>query len=1126
MATALDAESNECADMAIPPTPPSSPLALIAARARHPDLGRRRALICIGCETSMPSGNVEWSFSELWARTIAAASYLRTKQRAVLRSGKEPPLLSPLQRASNRSHVIGVMVEEGLELAVAELAIAVAGCAISPLCTSDPPSRLASVLEDISCATVIVDSQRDPAAVTRLCQASRMRKDGIQDLLVLEASKLLDADDANMMSDDSIDETDPESLSHVFFTSGSTGRPKGCILTRNALAYYCEAKNMAQGVREGDIVFVASPHTFDPSLGDFFATWAAGAVVALAPRSLIFTQLGTCLANTGATHVTTTPSMLTTISTPLHIPLPNLRVVVLGGETAPASLMVAWHSVVPTLLVTYGVTECCVYQTYDIVHDVCQRRSLGKPLSRHGCRILLVREPGDYPFDFLAENEPADTTAEVWIAGPMVGLGYANAPELTEERFRVIETDGVVERWFRTGDIVRRVLRHDGSSMVEIIGRRDTQVKMNGQRVELGEIEAAVQSSELVSAAACVISSIGSAPHDVLTAHVVPSPTEIQLDEAMQTALELHASLKLAPHMVPRIFVTVQDGTMPLTSSGKVDKLELQRLQNKFTMSRETTQNKADMSWLEEKISHAWAEALGLPEDSISLGDNFGTLGGNSLSALRATRALIRSTDIKVETKVDDFIGIQSGEAAALLTAETTPNEAKACSFGLIDGPLAPCELMRRPILRDYANFLSRSGVLLDPSDKTDEGALHVDIRNPTYEQVHRKIDSREMRALIAACGNGRISLVRSLLWAGVCPNGRSSTGLTPLHTAAASGSRQAASCVRALLSAGADPTAATNAGTLPLHLAAARGDIETLQVLISAGSPVGVTDDDKQTILHLAARSGSNMAAEIASLACAPLSTRFGGLEAWDKWKRTAADWAQHYSNSEVLLTLRESGSRLNTLSTVLAELADSKKSNTSHRTQKPERKKARELSTMETLVTHLGGPSLNTSIQAAAGLREIVCANAKNRETARISGAFEPLTALVALAIPFLRGLQTGPAAQMTKSLEAAIHAAGALRNLSYGNPTNRRAAANAGAVETLAEVLRLYDARIRALNVVCHKSERQLAFLAASALINLTWKNDENKRRLDNLGISQILSRTHVPRDADTNGNLSIN
>ena len=62
---------------------------------------------------------------------------------------------------------------------------------------------------------------------------------------------------------------------------------------------------------------------------------------------------------------------------------------------------------------------------------------------------------------------------------------------------------------------------------------------------------------------------------------------------------------------------------------------------------------------------------------------------------------MIRSTDIKVETKVDDFIGIQSGEAAALLTAETTPNEAKACSFGLIDGPLAPCELMRRPILRD-----------------------------------------------------------------------------------------------------------------------------------------------------------------------------------------------------------------------------------------------------------------------------------------------------------------------------------------------------------------------------------------------------------------------------------------
>jgi len=265
------------------------------------------------------------------------------------------------------------------------------------------------------------------------------------------------------------------------------------------------------------------------------------------------------------------------------------------------------------------------------------RRGLGEPLD--GCRLLLVREPGDDPSDLLPEYQchahscaaepctpppplvgcdalswrslsndntpllpappPPGTVelAELWIAGPQVGLGYANLPELTAERFRrvrlgTLASDGgeLHELCFRTGDAVRRTWGAGGRCVVEVSGRRDAQVKVNGQRVELGDVEAALASSELVVAVACTVTEHGEytdrtggegvagmeggeggtdgaweeadadakggdgdggqGRRSVLTAHVVLEPHESCVDAAVQTALELHAAITLPPHMV------------------------------------------------------------------------------------------------------------------------------------------------------------------------------------------------------------------------------------------------------------------------------------------------------------------------------------------------------------------------------------------------------------------------------------------------------------------------------------------------------------------------------------------------------------------------------------------------
>ena len=143
----------------------------------------------------------------------------------------------------------------------------------------------------------------------------------------------------------------------------------------------------------------------------------------------------------------TTPSMLSTINPATDdgtgeqtLPnLPNLRVVALGGEPMPEALARAWLPAVRRLVNGYGVTECTVYQAFRDVTSVETRRAVGPGLA--GCEMLLAKEPGDDPSVLLDENrDPDGTLAEVWFAGPLVGLGHANAPALTAERYSFAPT--------------------------------------------------------------------------------------------------------------------------------------------------------------------------------------------------------------------------------------------------------------------------------------------------------------------------------------------------------------------------------------------------------------------------------------------------------------------------------------------------------------------------------------------------------------------------------------------------------------------------------------------------------------------------------------------------------------
>ena len=1142
-----------------------------------------------------------WSYRRLWLATVGAAAELRAR-------GAVPP-----DPGSASSGAVGVAVDEGVELVVAFLAVALAGAAIVPFSGSDPPARIASILEDAGCRAVVVDSRRDRAATARVEEAARQSG---RALTLVEAADLVrditgegegeGASDGSLAPDapDAGGETeataarfpgsdpDPRRVSHVAFTSGSaSGKPRGCVCTHESLAHYCHGKNTRMGVTRDSTVLLASAHTFDPCLGDVFATLAAGATLATAPRARLAESLGSCLAESRATHALTTPTMLAGVPA-AEVPRAarNLAVLALGGEPMSPALAGAWLPRVACLANAYGLTECGVYQTLSRVEHALDADRIGEPLGA-GCRLLVAEPGGDgdgdgdgdaadaadaaallralAPVDELRFDDAAkgnERLLELWIAGPQVGIGYACDAAASRRRFFVDARTG--ERFFRTGDLVRVEARREppgkqkSGVSLRFAGRREgeREFKLNGRRVDAREIERAVLSSGLVSSCACLVSE-SNAGDGVLTAHVVlrdgsgSGSGATRLDDCARVALEVHAGCHLPPATVPRRFVAW--AAFPRTASGKLDRARLARV-GALGTGGDAAREKPPPGTTARLVADVWGETLGVASSSICVSDDFGALGGNSVSALRAARLLRerlervaprtlaagagRESFLSENSFGNDAVrrrrdarfdgpGLREGEAAASFREE----EDRACAFdaGPVDGPLSPAEILRRPTLAEYASFLDAEyglGTTGEPGDDEADGEWNES------QSEFRGVGApfrRELAALVQACAAGRADVARALLRAGVDPNlAWARDGFAPLHVAAAGGASEARkmAVAEALLGAGADARARTAAGTSAAHLAAARGERALLELLLVRGCDPGAADGDKQTVAHLAARHGAYGAAETAALACAPLRTGKGGLESWDAWRRTPADWALANGASDALLALRDAGARVRALASRVASAAAV--------TQEPykardvsERKTAKATSVLAALVAETRRFSVSTrekaekaekalgdaellnvtkagirddvperstraieaeivaAGRAAATLKELVCANAFNRDAARELGAMAPLVAMVASVASSppksdsRAGSRLEASALHQARIRVAIDAAGALRNLAYANAANRAAAIAAGAVEALEAATRGAPPE-----AAPDGPRRRLAFASASALANL--------------------------------------
>tara|TARA_R110002096_G_scaffold16898_11_gene58056 strand:- start:28990 stop:30480 length:1491 start_codon:yes stop_codon:yes gene_type:complete len=435
-------------------------------------------------------------------------------------------------------NVIAVVAHEDLNTYASLLAVMAERCAYVPLDPTAPWSRNEALLK--RAGAVMVLSSKAPESGEPSSSVVHFETAGVPDEHAVYTAPTCH----------------PADIAYILFTSGSTGEPKGVPITHANLLAFLEAF-FATGcdIRPSDRVLQMFALTFDLSVVCYLATFISGACLCPVPSSGIrAVNVIKVLQDKDINVALFVPSALALMRNYFdELQFPSLRHSMFCGEALPADLVASWAACTPnaTQFNFYGPTEATIYCTYHQWQGPQSEKSvngilaIGKPMQ--GMEVLVVDE-NDKPLE-------KNITGQLCLYGPQVTHGYWNSPEITAAAFFEIELHGETKRFYRTGDLAS--VDDDGDLLY--FGRVDHQVKIQGYRVELGEIEFFARKVTGDSAAAVVVPSRGG-----LALHLF-AVTEMTSAEVLKNLKEL-----LPAHMVPKRVHTVSE--LPLNASGKIDR--------------------------------------------------------------------------------------------------------------------------------------------------------------------------------------------------------------------------------------------------------------------------------------------------------------------------------------------------------------------------------------------------------------------------------------------------------------------------------------------------------------------------------------------------------------------------
>lgn len=526
--------------------------------------------------------------------------------------------------------IVGICFDKCPEASMAILGIMKAGCAYLAIDPGAPISRKQFMLEDSG--TKIL-----------LCNQSKMVElEGLPaiDVQALDEPGLLDGvSTGDVLLPRPIQ---PDDTCYCLYTSGTTGTPKGCEITHdNAVQAMLAFQRLFAGHwdEESRWLQFASFH-FDVSVLEQYWSWSVGICVTSCPRDLLFEDLTGTIQKLQITHIDLTPSLARLVH-PDEVPSLCRGVFITGGEALKQEILDAWgkHGVIYN---GYGPTEVTIGCT------MLPRMSANDKASNIGPQFDNV---GSYVF------RPGTMTpvlrgsiGELCVSGPLVGKGYLNRAELTKERFQELPEYG--DRIYRTGDLVR--ILHDGS--FQFLGRIDDQVKLRGQRLEIGEINEVIkQATPELNEVATLVITHPKQSKDQLVSFFTTITTDKKsraVDAGVRSSEDDHALLSkikgacrthLPGYMVPTHIIPMT--RFPLSANNKADMKILKSIYQELSL--EDIQKLSSMSVgqptdsvQEQKIISLLARFIGSSEEKISSWSSIYELGLDSISVIAFSKSL------------------------------------------------------------------------------------------------------------------------------------------------------------------------------------------------------------------------------------------------------------------------------------------------------------------------------------------------------------------------------------------------------------------------------------------------------------------------------------------------------
>ncbi|KAJ6789651.1 hypothetical protein PWT90_05590 [Aphanocladium album] len=619
--------------------------------------------------------------------------------------------------------VVPLCFEKSAWTVVAVMATLKAGGAFAMMDMTQPASRLESIVRQ--CAPKVVCVSETSSSI---CS-------GFAHAIVVGPSLRGRQFENGVLT---LPEPDPGTPMYVCFTSGSTGKSKGIVITHSAFCSAIEQQIDVLGFDSNSRTYDFASYSFDVAVHNVMATLASGGCLCIPRQSDRSERLNESMRAMRCTVVNLTSSVAQLLRPEL---LPDLKTLILLGELAKQKdLAHLWGKM--RIVNTYGPAECTPISTVNA--DATSLDALVRIGKGVGVLTWVVDA------DDATKLAAPGAVGELLLEGPVLARGYLHDPVKTDAAF--VESPswltslvGREGRLYKTGDLVR--YHQDGH--LSFVGRKDTQVKIRGQRVELGEVEHHVQECIATATKAVVELIIPGGEHDNATlavfltfkdgsipASLVQVITKVSAGlDVLQPcqALEEMLSSRLPSYMVPSVFFRIRE--LPLSASAKLDRRRLRELGSILSVSelaklQQTPQPaaRAPQTEAELRLRDLWAQVLHLKAESISLDNSFFRLGGNSLTAMQLASVTRKAG---AGLSVADIFRHPVLAAQALL--KTMDDES-------VIPVIEPFSML--PSAHDTGNILSELSLLCRDVDATriadayactplQEGLLSLTIKNP-----------------------------------------------------------------------------------------------------------------------------------------------------------------------------------------------------------------------------------------------------------------------------------------------------------------------------------------------------------------------------------------------------------